>query len=66
MAITYGRNKNKNFRITMWEAIKDILKKKACFHDWKLVKEVRNGLFHHHFIYICNKCGEIKRIDIND
>ena len=28
----------------MWEIIKDILKKKACFHDWKLVKETEFGL----------------------
>lgn len=23
----------------MWKAIKEILLKKACFHEWKLVKE---------------------------
>ena len=48
----------------MWQAIVDILRKKACFHDWKLVKEVHNGFFHHSFIYICQKCGEIKQIDV--
>jgi Fe2+ or Zn2+ uptake regulation protein len=48
----------------MWEIIKNILRKKACFHDWKLVKEVQI-LTHHHYIYICQKCGEIKRIDID-
>jgi Fe2+ or Zn2+ uptake regulation protein len=47
----------------MWEAIKDILKKKACFHDWKLVKE-EGWHFHKHYIYICQKCGKIKEIDI--
>ena len=48
----------------MWQAIIDILRKKACFHDWKLVQELHNGMFHHHFIYICQKCGEIKKIDV--
>ena len=48
----------------MWGIIKNILAKKACFHDWKLVKEVEIGL-KCHYIYICQKCGEIKRIDIN-
>lgn len=47
----------------MWEIIKDILKKKACFHDWKLVKETRYG-YNEHFIYICQKCGEIKEINV--
>jgi hypothetical protein len=47
----------------MWEIIKDILKKKACFHDWKLVKETEFG-FNKHCIYICQKCGEIKVIKI--
>ena len=47
----------------MWEIIKDILKKKACFHDWKLVKEIGFG-FHKHYIYICQKCGKIKEINI--
>lgn len=50
----------------MWTALVDILRKKACFHDWKLVKEVHIGLVYHHFIYICQKCGEVKRIDIKD
>jgi hypothetical protein len=48
----------------MWEIIKDILRKKACFHVWKLVKEEHVGV-HFHYIYICQKCGEIKRIEIN-
>ena len=50
----------------MWEIIKDILKKKACFHDWKLVKETEMGYNkqYKHFIYICQKCGEIKEINI--
>ena len=50
----------------MWEIIKDILKKKACFHDWKLVKETEMGYNKQfkHFIYICQKCGEIKEINI--
>lgn len=48
----------------MWEIIKNILAKKACFHEWKLVKEVEIGI-HRHFIYICQKCGDIKRIDID-
>ena len=49
----------------MWKAIKDILFKKACFHDWKLVKEVRIGSIHYRYIYICQKCGEIKVIEID-
>lgn len=48
----------------MWEAIKNILVKKACFHDWKLVKEVKVTCIHYQFIYICQKCGEIKQIDV--
>jgi Fe2+ or Zn2+ uptake regulation protein len=47
----------------MWEIIKDILKKKACFHDWKLVKETEFGR-NKHYIYICQKCGEIKEINV--
>ena len=47
----------------MWEAIKKILLKKACFHEWKLVKEDNFGS-HYHYNYICHKCGEIKVIDI--
>ena len=47
----------------MWEIIKDILRKKACFHEWKLVKEDRMCA-HFHYIYICQKCGEFKRIDV--
>lgn len=48
----------------MWETIKNILAKKACFHDWKLVKEIKVGVIHYHLIYICQKCGEIKQIDV--
>lgn len=48
----------------MWKIIKDILAKKACFHDWKLVKEVEITLLHYQFIYICQKCGKIKQIDV--
>lgn len=48
----------------MWEIIKNILAKKACFHDWKLVKEVEITILHYQFIYICQKCGEIKQIDV--
>lgn len=47
----------------MWKVIKEILLKKACFHEWKLVKEDRIGS-HYHYIYICQKCGEIKVIEI--
>lgn len=47
----------------MWEIIKNILTKKACFHEWKLVKEDRIGI-HYHYIYICQKCGKIKVIEI--
>lgn len=47
----------------MWKAIKEILLKKACFHEWKLVKEVQIG-FRYNYIYICQKCGEIKVIEI--
>lgn len=48
----------------MWKAIKEILLKKACFHEWKLVKENHFYLNHHHYIYICQKCGKIKVIEI--
>ena len=47
----------------MWETIKNILVKKACFHEWKLVEKDRIGA-HYHYIYICQKCGEIKVIEI--
>ena len=47
----------------MWKAIKEILLKKACLHEWKLVKEDRFGS-HFHYIYICLKCGEIKVIEV--
>lgn len=47
----------------MWKVIKEILLKKACFHEWKLVKEDR-FVDHYHYIYICQKCGEIKVIEI--
>lgn len=47
----------------MWKAIKEILLKKACFHEWKLVKERHNG-YRYHYIYICQKCGEIKVIEV--
>lgn len=47
----------------MWESIKNIILKKACFHKWKLVKEDNFGS-HYHYIYICHKCGELKVIDI--
>ena len=48
----------------MWAAIKNILAKKACFHEWKLVKENQIGNYYH-YIYICQKCGKIKVIEIN-
>lgn len=51
----------------MREIIKNILTKKACFHEWKLVKEDRIGIhyhYHYHYIYICQKCGKIKVIEI--
>ena len=48
----------------MWKTIKNILAKKACFHEWKLVKENQIG-GHYHYIYICQKCGDIKVIEIN-
>ena len=48
----------------MWRAIVNILAKKACFHEWKLVKENQIG-GHYHYIYICQKCGDIKVIEIN-
>ena len=47
----------------MWKIIKNILIKKSCFHEWKLVKEDR-FCEHFHYIYICQKCGEIKVIEI--
>ncbi len=47
----------------MWEVIKEILLKKSCFHKWELVKESHIGL-HYHYIYICQKCGKIKVIEI--
>lgn len=47
----------------MWEAIKNILLKKACFHDWKLVKEECFGGYYH-YIYFCRKCGDMKIIEI--
>ena len=47
----------------MWKAIVDIIRKKACFHDWELVKEV-NFYTRKQFIYICKKCGEIKQIKV--
>jgi hypothetical protein len=47
----------------LWKAIKEILLKKACFHEWKLVKEDHIGR-HYHYIYICQKCGEIKVIEV--
>ena len=47
----------------MWKAIKEILLKKACFHEWKLVKENFDGI-RYHYIYICQKCGEIKVIEV--
>lgn len=49
----------------MWKIIKDILIKKACFHEWKLVKETNVSWGRYHYIYICQKCGEIKEININ-
>lgn len=49
----------------MWKIIKDILAKKACFHDWKLVKEIKIGVIHYRLIYICQKWGEIKQINID-
>ena len=48
----------------MWKAIKEILLKKACFHEWKLVKETQFGISNYHFIYICQKCGEVKVIEV--
>ena len=48
----------------MWEIIKNILIKKACFHKWELIKEVQIGI-KCHYIYVCKKCGEFKRIDID-
>lgn len=47
----------------MWETIKKILLKKACFHEWKLVKE-DHFASHYHYVYICHKCGKIKVIKI--
>jgi hypothetical protein len=42
---------------------KKILIKKACFHEWKLVKEVKIE-FRWYYIYICQKCGEFKIIKL--
>lgn len=36
----------------MWEIIKSILIKKACFHEWKLVKEVEIGFSVHYNIHL--------------
>ncbi len=47
----------------MWKIIKKILIKKACFHEWRLVKEVQKD-FRCHYIYICQKCGEFKIIKL--
>ena len=47
----------------MWKAIKEILLKKTCFHEWKLVKE-NHIVSHYHYIYICQKCGEVKVIEV--
>lgn len=47
----------------MWEIIKNILIKKACFHEWKLEKE-DHYCSHYQYIYICQKCGKIKVIEI--
>lgn len=47
----------------MWKTIKNILAKKACFHEWELVKENRFAS-HFHYVYICKKCGKVKVIEI--
>lgn len=43
----------------MWEAIKNILAKKACFHEWELLAktEYTDG---YRMLFVCKKCGKMK------
>jgi len=53
--------------LTMWQIIKRILLKRACYHEWELYKEVnvvndsgQNVRFEH--TMLCKKCGKFKKI----
>lgn len=52
----------------MIEAIKRILDKIGCRHEWQLFREIpvdTNGGCYHKFIFICKKCGKFKKFKSN-
>lgn len=50
--------------MTIKEAIKNILRKWGCCHEWEEVKiiEIYRGyeLIDYQYLYICRKCGKMK------
>lgn len=45
----------------MWRALIKLVEKLACMHDMKLASiSYENG--HTRQIYVCSKCGKIKKI----
>ena len=55
----------------MKDIIKKLLEKWSCKHDWELFKHIKvydefsNDIpCGHKYIFICKKCGKIKRIKI--
>lgn len=47
----------------MWKALIKIVEKWACMHDMKLVSELYEN-WHTYQIYVCSKCGKIKKIKL--
>ena len=47
----------------MWKALIKLVEKLACMHDMKLVRESYEN-WHTRQIYICSKCGKIKKVKL--
>jgi hypothetical protein len=47
----------------MWQALIKMVEKLACMHNMKLVMETYEN-FHTRQVYICSKCGKIKKITL--
>ena len=57
------RNYNVYKRVVMWKALIKLVEKWACKHEWHLRTESYEN-FHTRQVWICWKCGKIKKIKL--
>lgn len=47
----------------MWQALIKLVEKWACKHEWHLRTEIYEN-FHTRQVWVCWKCGKIKKIKL--